>query len=165
MFQSGTLNVVLGDRGTGAALVAHKTPQMVAITGSVRAGMEVAKSAALDVKRVHLELGGKAPAIVFADASIDKAVEGIITGAFFNGGQDCTAATRVLVHASRHDELIAALKQRGAGELVHPYYGRKTVTLVSPARISETPDEGGMARFSLDFIEAGFPQQGDIFLQ
>nr|WP_219721943.1 gamma-aminobutyraldehyde dehydrogenase [Microbacterium aurantiacum] len=109
---AGTLNVVLGDRDTGVALVEHPTPQMVAITGSVRAGMAVARSAANDVKRVHLELGGKAPAIVFADASIEKAVEGIITGAFFNAGQDCTAATRVLVHASKHDELVAALVER-----------------------------------------------------
>ena len=108
----GTLNVVLGARDTGVALVAHPTPQMVAITGSVRAGMAVARSAADDVKRVHLELGGKAPAIVFADASIDKAVDGIVNAAFFNGGQDCTAATRVLVHASRHDEFVAALVAR-----------------------------------------------------
>ncbi|PRA80315.1 gamma-aminobutyraldehyde dehydrogenase [Microbacterium sp. MYb66] len=109
---AGTLNVVLGDRDTGVALVEHPTPQMVAITGSVRAGMAVARSAANDVKRVHLELGGKAPAIVFSDASIEKAVDGIVTGAFFNGGQDCTAATRVLVHSSRHDELVAALVAR-----------------------------------------------------
>ena len=111
---AGTLNVVLGDRETGVALVEHPVPQMVAITGSVRAGMAVARSAAGDVKRVHLELGGKAPAIVFADAAIDKAVEGITTAAFFNAGQDCTAATRVLVHASRHDELVAALVARAA---------------------------------------------------
>jgi len=109
---AGTLNVVLGDRSTGAALVAHKTPQMVAITGSVRAGMAVAEAAAADVKRVHLELGGKAPAIVFPDASIPKAAEGIVTGAFFNAGQDCTAATRVIVHASVHDELVKALVER-----------------------------------------------------
>jgi len=109
---AGTLNVVLGDRSTGAALVAHKTPQMVAITGSVRAGMAVAEAAAADVKRVHLELGGKAPAIVFPDASIAKAAEGIVTGAFFNAGQDCTAATRVIVHASVHDELVKALVER-----------------------------------------------------
>jgi betaine-aldehyde dehydrogenase len=70
----GVFNVVLGDRETGVALVEHPTPQMVAITGSVRAGMAVARSAANDVKRVHLELGGKAPAIVFADASLEKAV-------------------------------------------------------------------------------------------
>ncbi|MBP3976458.1 aminobutyraldehyde dehydrogenase [Microbacterium sp. BLY] len=108
----GTLNVVLGDRETGAALVAHPTPQMVAITGSVRAGMAVARAAADDVKRVHLELGGKAPAIVFPDATIGKAVEGIVAGAFFNAGQDCTAATRVLVHASLHDAFVDALVAR-----------------------------------------------------
>lgn len=113
---AGTLNVVLGDRDTGVALVEHPTPQMVAITGSVRAGMAVARSAANDVKRVHLELGGKAPAIVFADASIEKAVEGIITGAFFNAGQDCTAATRVLVHSSVHDELVEALVERAQSD-------------------------------------------------
>lgn len=109
---AGTLNVVLGDRDTGVALVEHPTPQMVAITGSVRAGMAVARSAADDVKRVHLELGGKAPAIVFPDADLDKATSGIITGAFFNAGQDCTAATRVLVHSSVHDEFVAALVEK-----------------------------------------------------
>ena len=113
---AGTLNVVLGDRETGVALVEHPTPQMVAITGSVRAGMAVARSAANDVKRVHLELGGKAPAIVFADASVSKAVEGIVTGAFFNAGQDCTAATRVLVHESLHDEVVAALVARAESD-------------------------------------------------
>ncbi|KJL23069.1 Gamma-aminobutyraldehyde dehydrogenase [Microbacterium foliorum] len=109
---AGTLNVVLGDRDTGVALVEHPTPQMVAITGSVRAGMAVARSAANDVKRVHLELGGKAPAVVFPDADLDKAASGIIAGAFFNAGQDCTAATRVLVHSSVHDEFVAALVEK-----------------------------------------------------
>ncbi len=109
---AGTLNVVLGDRDTGVALVEHPTPQMVAITGSVRAGMAVARSAANDVKRVHLELGGKAPAIVFPDANLDKAASGIVAGAFFNAGQDCTAATRVLVHSSVHDEFVAALVEK-----------------------------------------------------
>ncbi|MEV4668599.1 gamma-aminobutyraldehyde dehydrogenase [Microbacterium sp. LWO12-1.2] len=109
---AGTLNVVLGDRDTGVALVEHPTPQMVAITGSVRAGMAVARSAAADVKRVHLELGGKAPAIVFPDADLDRAASGIVTGAFFNAGQDCTAATRVLVHSSVHDEFVAALVEK-----------------------------------------------------
>ncbi|MEV7799968.1 gamma-aminobutyraldehyde dehydrogenase [Microbacterium foliorum] len=113
---AGTLNVVLGDRGTGVALVEHPTPQMVAITGSVRAGMAVARSAANDVKRVHLELGGKAPAIVFPDANVDKAASGIVTGAFFNAGQDCTAATRVLVHSSVHDEFVAALVEKAKSD-------------------------------------------------
>ena len=109
---AGTLNVVLGDRDTGVALVEHPTPQMVAITGSVRAGMAVARSAAADVKRVHLELGGKAPAIVFPDADLDRAASGIVTGAFFNAGQDCTAATRVLVHSSVHDDFVASLVEK-----------------------------------------------------
>lgn len=108
----GLLNVVLGGRDTGAALVQHPVPQMVAITGSVRAGMAVARSAADDVKRVHLELGGKAPAIVFTDAALDRAAAGIVTAAFFNAGQDCTAATRVLVHSSIHDAFVAALVER-----------------------------------------------------
>jgi len=107
----GVMNVVVGDRTTGAAMTAHKIPQMVSITGSIRAGMEVAKSAAADVKRVHLELGGKAPVIVFDDADIARAVEGIATAGYFNAGQDCTAATRVLVHAKVHDEFVAAMKE------------------------------------------------------
>ncbi|MFZ2166388.1 MAG: aldehyde dehydrogenase family protein, partial [Propionibacteriaceae bacterium] len=92
----GVLNVVTGDRVTGGALLSHRTPRMVSITGSVRAGMQVAEAAAKDVKRVHLELGGKAPVIVFADADIEAAVEGIAIAGYFNAGQDCTAATRVL---------------------------------------------------------------------
>src|SRR3954454_21280286 len=92
----GVLNVVTGDRDTGRALVQHPTPQMVAITGSVQAGMEIAGAAARDVKRVHLELGGKAPVVVFDDADLEAAVEGIATAGYFNAGQDCTAATRVL---------------------------------------------------------------------
>jgi len=108
---SGTLNVVTGDRGTGRALIADAIPQMVSITGSVRAGMEVAQSAAHDLKRVHLELGGKAPVVVFDDADLERAVEGIATAGFYNAGQDCTAATRVLVQAGLHDEFLAALAE------------------------------------------------------
>ncbi|WP_438616691.1 aminobutyraldehyde dehydrogenase [Microbacterium karelineae] len=109
---AGVLNIVLGDRSTGAALVDHVAPQLVAITGSVRAGMEVAGSAAAQLKRVHLELGGKAPAVVFSDADLDAAAEGIAAAAFFNAGQDCTAATRVIVHDSVHDNLLTRLVAR-----------------------------------------------------
>jgi betaine-aldehyde dehydrogenase len=111
----GVLNVVCGDRDTGRALVSHKTPQMVAITGSVRAGMEVAEAASHDVKRVHLELGGKAPVIVFDDADIEKAAEGIAGAGLFNAGQDCTAATRVLAGPGIHDEFVAALAEAAKG--------------------------------------------------
>ncbi|MBK0297216.1 aldehyde dehydrogenase family protein, partial [Bacillus sp. S34] len=77
------------------------------ITGSVRAGMEVARAAAGDLKRTHLELGGKAPVIVFDDADIPSAVAGIVAAGFFNAGQDCTAATRLLVQDGIHDEFVA----------------------------------------------------------
>jgi betaine-aldehyde dehydrogenase len=108
---AGVVNVITGDRTSGAAMIDHKIPQMVSITGSVRAGMEVAKAASSDLKRVHLELGGKAPVVVFADADLASAVEGIGIAGYFNAGQDCTAATRVLVHKSIHDEFVAELKK------------------------------------------------------
>jgi betaine-aldehyde dehydrogenase len=105
----GVVNVITGDRTSGAAMIDHKIPQMVSITGSVRAGMEVAKAASSDLKRVHLELGGKAPVVVFDDADLELAAEGIGIAGFFNAGQDCTAATRVLVHKNVHDEFVAVL--------------------------------------------------------
>ena len=111
---TGVFNVVCGDRETGRLMVEHETPAMASITGSVRAGMQVAASAAKDVKRVHLELGGKAPVVVFGDADIASAVEGISVAGFFNAGQDCTAATRVLVHESIHDEFVVALAKAAA---------------------------------------------------
>jgi betaine-aldehyde dehydrogenase len=106
---AGVFNVVTGDRDTGRLLVEHKIPAMVSITGSVRAGMEVAKSASSDLKRVHLELGGKAPVVVFADADLQAAAEAIAVAGYFNAGQDCTAATRVLVEAKAYDKFVALL--------------------------------------------------------
>ena len=108
----GVLNVVTGDRTTGRSVVEHPIPQLVAITGSVRAGMEVAGSAAAQLKRAHLELGGKAPVIVFDDADIEAAAEGIAGAGYFNAGQDCTAATRVLAGPGVHDEFVAALTEQ-----------------------------------------------------
>jgi betaine-aldehyde dehydrogenase len=113
----GVFNVVCGDRDTGRLLVSHKVPQMVSITGSVRAGIEVAQAAAADLKRVHLELGGKAPVIVFDDADPAKAAEAIAIAGYFNAGQDCTAATRVLVGAGIHDEFAAALTEQAAAQV------------------------------------------------
>jgi betaine-aldehyde dehydrogenase len=108
----GVFNVVCGDRDTGRALVEHSTPAMVSITGSVRAGMQVAASAAQDVKRVHLELGGKAPVLVFDDADVEAAAEGIAIAGYFNAGQDCTAATRVLAAPGVYDDFVAALAEQ-----------------------------------------------------
>ena len=111
----GVFNVVCGERETGRALVEHKRPEMVSITGSVGAGIQVAQSAATQLKRVHLELGGKAPVVVFADADLAAAAETIAIAGYFNAGQDCTAATRVIVEASAYDEFVALLTEQAKG--------------------------------------------------
>jgi betaine-aldehyde dehydrogenase len=116
----GVFNVVCGDRDTGAALIAHPTPAMASITGSVRAGIAVAKAAADDVKRVHLELGGKAPVIVFDDADLELAAENIALAGYFNAGQDCTAATRVLAGPRIHDDFVAALGEQARNTRTGP---------------------------------------------
>ncbi len=108
----GVLNVVCGDRDTGRAMVVHDTPAMVSVTGSVRAGMEVAGAAAQSLKRVHLELGGKAPVVVFDDADIAAAAEGIAVAGYFNAGQDCTAATRVLAGPRVYQDFVDALAEQ-----------------------------------------------------
>ncbi len=111
IFPAGVVNVVLGDASTGTLMTEHPVPGLVSITGSVRAGIAVATSAAKGLKRAHLELGGKAPAVVFADADLKRTAEQITEFAFFNAGQDCTAITRVLVEASAHDELVELMAE------------------------------------------------------
>ena len=111
----GVLNVICGDRDTGRGMVLHDTPSMVSVTGSVRAGQEVAAAASQSLKRCHLELGGKAPVVVFDDADIAAAAEGIAVAGYFNAGQDCTAATRVLVSPGAYDEFVAALAEQARG--------------------------------------------------
>ncbi|NNG35970.1 aminobutyraldehyde dehydrogenase [Nakamurella aerolata] len=116
----GTFNVVTGDRETGAMVVSHPAAKLVSITGSVRAGMQVAQAAAADLKRVHLELGGKAPVLVFDDADVVAAAAAITEAGYFNAGQDCTAATRVLAAPGVHDELVAALAEQARGTVTGP---------------------------------------------
>jgi betaine-aldehyde dehydrogenase len=111
IFPPGVCNLVCGDRDTGAALTAHPIPQLVSITGSTQAGIAVATAAAKDVKRAHLELGGKAPVLVFDDADIDSTVEGIRAAGYFNAGQDCTAATRVIAQGGIYEDFLAALAE------------------------------------------------------
>ena len=108
----GVFNVIAGDRDTGRALVGHPGVDMASITGSVRAGIQVAEEASKMVKRVHLELGGKAPVVVFDDADPQKAAEWLAVAGYFNAGQDCTAATRVLVQDGMHDAFVAALAEQ-----------------------------------------------------
>jgi betaine-aldehyde dehydrogenase len=129
IFPPGVFNVICGDRDTGRALVGHDIPQMVSITGSVRAGIEVAQAAAAKLKRVHLELGGKAPVVVFDDADVERAARQIIDAGYYNAGQDCTAATRVLagprVAADLTDAVASlAAKVKTAGpDQPDAYYG------------------------------------------
>ena len=112
---AGVLNVICGDRDTGRGMVLHETPAMVSVTGSVRAGQEVAAAASQTLKRCHLELGGKAPVIVFDDADIAAAAEGIAIAGYFNAGQDCTAATRVLAGRGVYEDFVAALAEQAKG--------------------------------------------------
>lgn len=105
----GVVNFILGDASTGATLIAHPTVRMAAITGSVPAGRAVGRSAGENLKRSHLELGGKAPVIVCADADLPNAAENIAATGIFNAGQDCTAATRILVESTCADEFIQLL--------------------------------------------------------
>jgi betaine-aldehyde dehydrogenase len=108
----GVLNVICGDRDTGRSMIVHPTPGMASITGSVRAGMEVAEAAAKSLKRVQLELGGKAPVIIFDDADIELAVSTIAMTGYFNAGQDCTAATRVIAGPKIYGDFVDALAEQ-----------------------------------------------------
>ncbi|MCX6417529.1 MAG: aldehyde dehydrogenase family protein [Actinobacteria bacterium] len=126
---AGVANIIYGDRDTGRAMVAHKRPDLVSITGSVRAGMEIAASAAPDLKRVHLELGGKAPVIVYDDCDFEKTVQGVAEANLYNAGQDCAAGTRVIVQEGIAKEFTAALAKKvaefkfGAPENADHFYG------------------------------------------
>jgi 1-pyrroline dehydrogenase len=110
IFPPGVFNVITGDgEPVGAGLVRHPQVAMVSITGDVGTGKVVAKTAADTLKRVHLELGGKAPVVIFDDADLEQVVEGIKVAGFFNSGQDCTAATRVIAGPRIHENLLADL--------------------------------------------------------
>jgi len=112
----GVLNVVFGHGASaGAALVAHPGVAMVSLTGDVATGKAIARAAAASLKRVHLELGGKAPVLVFDDADVEAAVEGVRIAGFWNAGQDCTAAARVLAGPRVHDDFVSALASAAAG--------------------------------------------------
>ncbi|MFF3673892.1 aldehyde dehydrogenase family protein [Streptomyces sp. NPDC002120] len=111
----GVLNVVCGDRDTGRALTAHPAVALIAVTGSVRAGREIAAAAAADLKRVHLELGGNAPVLVHEDVDVAATAAALAAVAYYNAGQDCTAPTRLLVHRRIHDSFLAAFAAEAAG--------------------------------------------------
>jgi 1-pyrroline dehydrogenase len=110
IFPAGVLNVVTGPGGVvGQRLISHPDVDMVSLTGDTATGREIAAAAAQTVKRVHLELGGKAPVLVYDDADLDALAEALKLGAFFNSGQDCTAATRVIVGPKAYDKALSTL--------------------------------------------------------
>jgi betaine-aldehyde dehydrogenase len=128
----GVVNVVCGDRDSGRALVSHQIPQLVSVTGSVRAGTEVAAEASKTLKRCHLELGGKAPVLVFDDADIEAAAEAIAIAGYFNAGQDCTAACRVLASTGAYDDFTAALTEQARDAVVAAPGDRDEEVLFGP---------------------------------
>jgi betaine-aldehyde dehydrogenase len=112
----GVLNVIFGHgEPAGAGLVRHSDVAMVSLTGDVATGKEVARAAADSLKRVHLELGGKAPVVVFDDADVEAVIEGVKVAGYFNAGQDCTAATRVLAGPKVHDDFVSGLADAAKG--------------------------------------------------
>jgi betaine-aldehyde dehydrogenase len=115
----GVLNVLTGPgRPTGEALISHPDVDMIALTGSVETGKHFARTAADTLKRVHLELGGKAPVIVFDDVSLESAMETIAGTGYYNAGQDCTAATRVLASSDVYDDVVAGLSTQAKGLVI-----------------------------------------------
>ncbi len=114
----GVLNVVTGDDDTGRALVTHDDVDMVCLTGSIPTGKWIAAAAADQLKRVHLELGGKAPVVVFDDADMDAAMETIAGTGYYNAGQDCTAACRVLVSKGVYDDVVNGLTEQAKGQVL-----------------------------------------------
>ena len=115
----GVLNVISGPgEPTGQALISHPEVDMVSLTGSVQTGKHIARSAADSLKRVHLELGGKAPVVVFDDVSMESALETIAGTGYYNAGQDCTAATRVLAHGSVYDDVVSGLAGQAQGLVI-----------------------------------------------
>jgi len=112
----GVLNVLTGPgQPTGQALISHPDVDMVSLTGSVQTGKHIARSAAETLKRVHLELGGKAPVVVFDDVGMQTALETIAATGYYNAGQDCTAATRVLAHGKVYDDIVSGLSGQAQG--------------------------------------------------
>jgi betaine-aldehyde dehydrogenase len=123
----GVLNVITGPgRPTGEALIAHPDVDMIALTGSVDTGKHFARTAADTLKRVHLELGGKAPVVVFDDVGMESALETIAGTGYYNAGQDCTAATRVLAAPKVYDDVVAGLAEQAKGLVLGDTLSRET---------------------------------------
>lgn len=165
---AGVVNIVTGHNDTGAAIVAHKGIDKIAFTGSTAVGRHIAQAVAGTRKRVTLELGGKSANIVFADAAIDQAVEGIINGIYFNQGHVCCAGSRVLVQESIAEELTARLQRRMKSLRVGDPLDKNTdvgainsaAQLAKIAELAESGVSEGATRWSLD---CALPDKGFWF--
>src|SRR5215813_13041148 len=165
----GVLNIVTGGDEVGVALVAHPDVRLISLTGASETGKAVMKAAADSLKRVHMELGGKAPLVVFADADLEAAAQGAVCGGFVNTGQDCTAATRVYVQRPIYEQFLArflelvgqvrvgdpSTQATDMGPLVSDAQLERVQKLVSTARASGTFRTGG-ERLRLSGMEGGY---------
>ena len=167
----GVLNVVCGGGDVGAALAAHPDVAMVAVTGSPRTGRAVALAAADRFARVHLELGGNAPVLIFDDADLDATVEQVAFAAFYNAGQDCTAASRVIVHQSIYDDVVQRLAEAARtttiGPLISAEHRRRVLSMLAAAPAHTKLVAGGTAPDRTGFfvsptVVAGLHQDDDL---
>ncbi len=181
----GVLNVITGSgEAIGDALVVHPAVDMVSVTGDTETGKRIARNAADSIKRLHLELGGKAPVIVFDDADLDNAVENIRLWGYWNSGQDCTAATRVIAGPAIYERLVASLSDRvrtltwgdpgvseglDMGSLIAPVHADKVAGMVERARdgaevvVGGRRPDGPGAFYEPTVIAA--PEQGSEIVQ
>jgi len=162
----GVLNVVFGHgQAAGAALVAHPGVAMVSLTGDVATGKAIARSAADSLKRVHLELGGKAPVMVFDDADVEEAVAAVKVGGYYNAGQDCTAAARVLAGPRVYDDFVAGLAEAAGSLTVGDPLGEDTDMgpLVSAAQRERVSGFLERAPEHAERVTGGRAREGDGF--
>jgi 1-pyrroline dehydrogenase len=181
----GVLNVITGSgEDIGDALVMHPAVAMISVTGDTETGKRIARNAADSIKRLHLELGGKAPVIVFDDADLDNAVENIRLWGYWNSGQDCTAATRVIAGPAIYERLVASLSDRvrtltwgdpgvseglDMGSLIAPAHADKVAGMVERARegaevvVGGRRPDGPGAFYEPTVIAA--PEQGSEIVQ
>jgi betaine-aldehyde dehydrogenase len=155
---SGVLNVVCGGPDVGSVLAAHPHVAMVSVTGSPRTGRAVALAAADRFARVHLELGGNAPVVICEDADLDNAVEQIAFAAFYNAGQDCTAASRVIAHDAVYDEAVQRLAQAARGTAIGPL-----ISAAQRARVVALL--AGTPRHAKIVAGGGIPDRDGFFLE
>jgi betaine-aldehyde dehydrogenase len=141
----GVLNVVTGGNDAGRALVEHEDVDMVSLTGSVETGKWIAEHAARTLKRVHLELGGKAPVVVFDDVDMEVAMEAIAGFGYYNAGQDCTAATRVLASSKVYDDVVAGLADQAKGYVMGDTFSPDTTLGPLSSKVHRERVEGFLA--------------------